>query len=583
MTSFQALVLLLMTPLVPFALALAVLRWRASRALQTAAALAALPALVTSALMPAGIASTLPWLLAGSEVGLDATGRPFLFFSAAIWLAAGLHARQSIEGAKRSRFFVPFLLVMSGNLGLIIARDILAFYLFFVLMSFAAYGLVVHDASDEARRAGRIYMILVVAGDMMLFAALVLAALEAEGALLFEIVRQTTAASAYRDAIIALVVAGFGVKAGVIGLHVTLPLVYRAAPTPAAAALAGAMINAGLLGWLRFLPFGAELSAWGALLIAAGAAAVFYAALVGVTQRDAASVLAYSSVSQMGIMTAGAGAALAAAEHSAAIIAAVTVYAMHHAFAKSALFLGTGLAARPARGRRSAMALRTGLLLPALALAGAPLTSGMLAKEHLKESLGAAAAPAIQTLATLLPWTAFATTLILARFLWIVWPRDAPAATAPGPTLRRTLPWMMLLLLTAAGVWVWPLENPPRLYAAAVFWETMWPVILGASVAAAFGRAAASQKMPTPRIPAGDIVVIAERVARRAAAAWQRAAYGGLPTVRDALRRALGSSSAGRRWSRFAIGAETLLGQWRVALPIFIATAVALIAAAMWS
>src|SRR5690606_41707942 len=62
-----------------------------------------------------------------------------------------------------------------------VARDMLSFYLFFVLMSFAAYGLVVHDGSAASRHAGRVYMILLVAGDMMLYAAMVLAALDTGG------------------------------------------------------------------------------------------------------------------------------------------------------------------------------------------------------------------------------------------------------------------------------------------------------------------------------------------------------------------------------------------------------------------
>src|SRR5690606_36341371 len=126
MTGLEALVLLLLTPLVPFALALAPPRWRRTGAWQTAAALAALPALATSALMPAGMAATLPWLLEGSEFGLDVPGRAFLFFSAAVWLAAGVQARLSVPPPERSRFFLFFLLVMSGNLGLIVARDMLA-------------------------------------------------------------------------------------------------------------------------------------------------------------------------------------------------------------------------------------------------------------------------------------------------------------------------------------------------------------------------------------------------------------------------------------------------------------------------
>src|SRR5690606_39602884 len=115
--------------------------------------------------------ATLPWLLEGSELGLDPIGRMFLLAAAAVWLAAALYAVGSPPERARGRFFVFFLLAMSGNLGLIVAQDMLAFYLFFSLMSFSAYGLVVHDASRAARRAGSVYLAPAVAAALMLHAA----------------------------------------------------------------------------------------------------------------------------------------------------------------------------------------------------------------------------------------------------------------------------------------------------------------------------------------------------------------------------------------------------------------------------
>lgn len=585
MTPAEALVLLLITPVAPLALALLLLRRRDSSVLHTAAALAALPALVTSALMPAGIAATLPWLLEGSEFGLDVPGRLFLFFSAAIWLASGLHARQSVDASRRGRFFVFFLLVMSGNLGLIVARDILAFYLFFVLMSFSTYGLIVHDASDEARRAGRIYMTLVVAADMMLFGALVLAALETGGTLLFEIVRESVVASEYRDVIIALVVAGFGVKLGLIGLHVTLPLMYRAAPTPAAAVLAGALINAGLLAWLRFLPLGGEFAGWGDLLLIAGIVAAFYGVLVGVAQKHPATVLAYSSISQLGVMTAGVGAALSTAAHAAGIVAAIALYAMHHAFTKSALFLGAGLATEPRHGLPRVL-LRAGLLLPSLALIGAPLTSGMLVKEYLKEMLEAAGRPAVTAFASLLPWTAVATTLIIARFLWLAWPGTAAgevAGRSPMVSAARAAPWLALLLLSGTAVWLLPLENPPELLSTSAVWETSWPLIAGAVVAAGVGVAVRSGRAPRPpNVPPGDVVVAAEWASRRVARAWNRFARELLPGGRERLRGLTRAARTHPVWSRLTGGVESGLRRWEVALALFVALTFVIITATVW-
>ena len=203
---------------------------------------------------------------------------------------------------------------MAGNLGLIVARDMVWFYVCFALMSFASYGLVVHRGRPEDRRAGRVYLVFAVIGEMALFTALLLGQ-QAAGSIQFAQVRAAVPGHAVQDAFMAMAVIGFGIKSGLLTLHVWMPLAYRAAPVPAAAALAGAMFTAGLLGWLRLLPIGeAALAPWGNLLIAAGLLATFYGVFVGLTQKEPKTLLAYSSMSQMGLMTAGLGAALAVPE-----------------------------------------------------------------------------------------------------------------------------------------------------------------------------------------------------------------------------------------------------------------------------
>ena len=73
-----------------------------------------------------------------------------------------------------------------------------------------------------------------------------------------------------RDWIVGLALLCFGIKAGVISLHVWLPLAHPVAPIPARAVLSGAMIAAGLLGWLCVLPLGeTALSGWGGAMISA--------------------------------------------------------------------------------------------------------------------------------------------------------------------------------------------------------------------------------------------------------------------------------------------------------------------------
>lgn len=569
---------MLTVPLAPLLLAVAVLLQPRSRILHSASVLAPLPALAVGLLMPPGLGATLPWLLEGSEFGLDPVGRAFLIASAAVWLAAAAFAVGGPPAEGRGRFFVFLLLAMAGNLGLIVARDMLAFYLLFSLMSFSAYGLVVHDGSARARRAGAVYIALVVAGDMMLYAALVPAAFSAGGEVLLEATRPAIAESPHRGMVMTLTLLGFGVKAGALGLHVALPLIYRAAPAPAAAAFAGAMLHAGLLGWLRFLPLGADLPVWGDALIGLGFAGTFYGAAVGALQRDARSVLAYSSISQMGIMLAAIGAALKAPGQSGAIIAALAVYALHHAFVKGALLLGTAVAAAAPKPHRVGRALiRLGLLVPVLALPGLPATSGMLAKEYLKESVAGADQPWAAAFGDILPWTAVATTLLVARFLWIVWPlRAVPSERALS---RLSLgAWVALLLAVACGVWAQPIRSPPELWTAKVLWEVTWPAVLGGAVAWAAAQAVAAGRIRrVPWIPAGDVVVPITEGTRRGIEAWSKWAYGPLPATRNRVRNAATSLLSDRRWRAPVRIGEEVLAAWPAAVLLLLAVTLVLI------
>ena len=484
-------------------LAAVLLLWRPLQRLQVLLPLVALPALLV-ALFAAPGAVDLPWLFLGARFGLDDTGRVFLLFTAALWLAGGLHAAGYLhEDPRRHSFWLFWLAAMAGNFGLVLALDAASFYVFFALMSFAAYGLVVHSRTPEALRAGRVYLTLVVVGELALFAAIALA-WQAAGSLRFDAIAVALADSPRRDVVIAFTLLGFGIKVGALPLHVWLPLAHPVAPTPASAVLSGAMIKAGLLGWLRLLPLGTVAApAWGEALIALGLTAAFAAALVGATQRQAKAALAYSSISQMGFVTVAVGAALAVPAAAPAAIAAATLYAFHHAFAKAALFLGVSLVGAATSWARALWML--GVALPALALAGAPLTSGYAAKAALKAALPTDYA----SLATALTLAAAGTTLVMLRVVWLL-RQDAKggvhAAHAPNPPMWTG--WGLLVLFSLLG---WPAVG--RLAdlgptTADAWLGATWPLLLGvvlAALAAAWRRRAAGGREFT--VPPGDLLV----------------------------------------------------------------------------
>ncbi len=461
------------------------------------------PALLTALVVPVGTVVELLWLLLGVQVGMDATAQTFLLFTALLWLLASIYGVSYLaKDGGRGRFFSLFLLAMAGNFGLIVAQDMLSYYTWFALMSFASYGLVIHTGQDEARTAARVYIVLVVVGEVLLFAALALL-FAASGTLGFDAAAGNLAAT--------LVFISFGIKAGVILLHVWLPLAHPAAPIPASAVLSGAMIKAGVLGWLRFLQPVDAYVAWGEFLLVVGLLTAFYGALIGVTQRNVKTVLAYSSISQIGLITIAVGAWLVSGRVDQAALTAVLLYAMHHALAKGSLFLGVGFAGTG----RAALAV---LLLPALALAGFPLTSGAVAKTALKTATVTLPGAWPALLGWLLPLAAVGTTLLMARFLWLM--ARSPATTKAIPRVMWGA-WLALNVSVATLLFVWPAaaQAVSDSFKPDNLWVATWPVLVGAIVAAAAVRSVKA----APSIAAGDVLLLYQAVLRTVYA-WLRTA-----------------------------------------------------------
>jgi formate hydrogenlyase subunit 3/multisubunit Na+/H+ antiporter MnhD subunit len=290
-------------------------------------------------------------------------------------------------------------------------------------------------------------------------------------------------------------------------VHVWLPLAHPAAPTPASAVLSGAMIKAGLLGWLRFLPLGTvAMPEWGALCVAAGLAAAYYAVVVGVPQQNPKAVLAYSSISQMGLITVGVGLALGWPEIAGLALPAVSIYAIHHGLAKGILFLGVGAAtAAQDRGAVRLLVL-AGVVLAALSLAGAPFTSGSLAKISLKAPLGMLDVHWVHSLSMSLLLAAIGTTFLMARFLFLlIHQTERHGRLAPF----MWLPWVVLILLSGTIVWVLPetRKSISKALQATSMWQALWPLAAGIVLSAGVWGWSRLKKWHFPvSIPEGDLI-----------------------------------------------------------------------------
>lgn len=391
------------------------------------AILAAFIAFTAAVTIPVGSTLELQWVLVGAQLALFDTDRWFLAAAGLIWGFAGLYALFSVRGTVHAnRFWFFFTLAMSGNFSLIIGQDLMTFYLGFSVMGLASYGLIVHSGSDSARYAGRVYLIMTLMGEFALFAGFILL-----------YAGQGQAGNLPAQLLLLL---AFGIKAGLFGMHMWLPLAHPAAPEPASAVLSGVMIKAALIGWMRYLPFGEEaMLTVGALLVILGVIGTVFATLVGVTQRDAKTVLAYSSIAKMGLMSAALGIAALEPVHAPVILAAVAMFAVHHGVVKAALFLSVGIVKTAHRNWIGVA------VIPVIAMIGLPFTSGASAKAVLKSALEPAQSSWLAALEYGLMFATVATVLLMVRFLVLLF--GLSDVTRPAWRLTH-IPWVALCIAT---------------------------------------------------------------------------------------------------------------------------------------
>jgi NADH:ubiquinone oxidoreductase subunit 5 (subunit L)/multisubunit Na+/H+ antiporter MnhA subunit len=238
--------------------------------------------------------------------------------------------------------------------------------------------------------------------------------------------------------------------------------------------------------------------------MAFGLGGAFYGVLVGLTQTDARVLLGYSSVSQMGLMAVGLGAGVAAPGSWAALVGVVVLFAVHHAFAKAALFAGLAWS----EGNRSRLR-HLALLVPAAALIGLPFTSGALAKAALKGALPALPGVWAEALTIALPLATLGTTLLMARLVFVAAARG-PVPSAPAPALAGTV---LLLVAVVGGVWWLPGIVPVAAVSSAAS-GALWPALAGGLIAlAVYWLDRAHGVALRVRIPPGDLSLPVERLA----------------------------------------------------------------------
>jgi formate hydrogenlyase subunit 3/multisubunit Na+/H+ antiporter MnhD subunit len=456
--------------------------------------------LLMSAAWDSGDSSlTLP---GGWSYVLDQPGALMLAASTLLWIIGGLAASRWLKGQEgQGRMALWWLLTLCGSLGVFVAGDLVSFYAFYALASLPAYGLIAFSGGGEERHAGRVTLVAALVGEGLILAAFVMLAVAAGGpGFTIAEVMSALPQSPHCGLVIALVVVGFGLKIGLVPLHGWMPLSYAAGPLAATAVLSGATSKAGIIGLIRFLPLDNAMPEAGMLILAAGLLSAFYGAVLGLTQSNPRSVLAYSSISQLGQMAAVLGAGLAAGVPGAGVI--VAYYAVYHVLTKGGLFLMLGA---QAEGRRLPTWQIAFAAFMALGFAGLPLTGGALGKLAFKDIAGGGVTGLLFSLA------AIGSTVPMIHFLKLASDTRRQPAAGAIPAVA----WLAAAL--AATLLQWGLfaevagVSPSYALKPNVILELLWPVAAGALLA--WTMAALGTQLP--RLPPGDIGAAALAVMER--------------------------------------------------------------------
>jgi hydrogenase-4 component B len=299
---------------------------------------------------------------------------------------------------RRSPFVGVGFNLLLGAIETVFAADgVIGFLFAWELMTLANAALVATEHEHpETRRAAFLYLAMSHVGTGCLIGGFLVLAQAASSLSFDHLLAGNVLSGAARSVAFALFFTGFGVKAGVIPLHVWLPEAHPAAPTSISALMSGMVIKTGIYGMFRVCAFGlGEPSlTWGVLVLVCGGASAILGVLYALMQHDLKRLLAYHSIENIGIILLGLGAGMVAvasgcAELAAVGLAASLFHVLNHALFKGLLFLGAGSVVTATGTRQieelGGLARRmpwTALffLVGAAAISGLPLLNGFVSE-----------------------------------------------------------------------------------------------------------------------------------------------------------------------------------------------------------
>src|SRR5512140_2220597 len=302
------------------------------------------PDAVATVRLPIG----LPWL--GAHFRLDCLSAFFLVVVNLGGCTASLYGLGYGPHETSPGRVLPFYLVFLAGMNLVVlADDAFTFLLTWEFMSLSSWALVMaHHRQSDNTRAGYIYLLMASFGTLSLLLAFGLLAGPA-GGYGFDAIRSASPSAGLSAAVLVLALLGAGSKAGLVPLHVWLPLAHPAAPSHVSALMSGVMTKVAVYGFIRvvFDLLGPPQWWWSVPMLMLGGATAVIGLLSATLEGDLKRLLAYSTIENIGIVFVGLGLALAFKANAMPAAAALAMTAalfhvLNHSIFKSLLFFGSG-------------------------------------------------------------------------------------------------------------------------------------------------------------------------------------------------------------------------------------------------
>ncbi|MDB5316162.1 MAG: hydrogenase 4 subunit [Rhodospirillales bacterium] len=317
---------------------------------------------ILALLLPAAPVMALPFgsFWGPAMLALDGLSAWFLLILGISGGAASLAALSHASAATPARLLVPWPIFLAAMALTLAAADAFTMLLGFEAMSLASWALVAaeHERAEN-RRAAALYLVFAIFAAACLIPAIGLLAIGPE-AVGFAALRETPPEGLRATLILVLVLAGAGAKAGLVPFHAWLPLAHPAAPSHVSAVMSGAMTKVALYVMARVLfdlcgP--AQPLWWGVPLLSLGAGSALVGALRANMEEDSKTLLACSTIENIGLIVMAMGLALAfrgadLAPLAALAASAALLHALNHGVFKTLLFLGAGAVLHAALSRR---------------------------------------------------------------------------------------------------------------------------------------------------------------------------------------------------------------------------------------